>query len=545
MLRRGKRLLFPMWWRRRKKQLPVIGMVVLCLYMLVTTSFLMSKSDVGHQQYMMADINNQIFALKQQREIAEHHSQPHQDSVGTEPRHQAGKNEEPPLPSPPQHIPPLSQQDKLERNNEKLSESIKSANATKRFGSAFASELLVADGSPSSSSFFSTNATKSSSLVSSTKSTNEAYYSCQLSDTEYYNIPRQVPKFVLIGVQKSGTTSLLSYFRDHPSMLQTKRKFRREAHFFDSQFRGIKNELKQFRKSGDSRYKHKWCYVLQKYMELFEIEQIISNSTSANPLFTFEKTPSYFCSKDVAYRMKATVPWSKIVLILRNPVDRAYSQYKMTIKDVFDLRHMTFEDFIIHEVSQMKRWNMTTAPLLQVSNATKDTATTYDSVSMQQESVPYNHAILDENYWTTRLDQQSHDLDKHMLIRKGIYGPQLKYWLEHYEIGKSMLIVQYGELLQNTEAVYRQIMDFANITYSHRGDISKNNQGNNNTTESEEETTGLVTNGARYTARQDTRTNFRPLSNSTRQYLQEFFAPYNAQLEVLLGKEWSIDKLNW
>lgn len=42
-----------------------------------------------------------------------------------------------------------------------------------------------------------------------------------------------------------------------------------------------------------------------------------------------EATPFYLASRDACLRMSKTIPNVKLIILLRNPVDRAYSEYQM------------------------------------------------------------------------------------------------------------------------------------------------------------------------------------------------------------------------
>jgi hypothetical protein len=55
-----------------------------------------------------------------------------------------------------------------------------------------------------------------------------------------------------------------------------------------------------------------------QYTNLFDLEKV-----RANPhLLSYEKTPSYIMHAQVAERIKTIAPWAKIIVTLRNPVDR-------------------------------------------------------------------------------------------------------------------------------------------------------------------------------------------------------------------------------
>lgn len=118
---------------------------------------------------------------------------------------------------------------------------------------------------------------------------------------------RPVPNFFIVGAAKAGTTSLHAYLSAHPDVCMSTVK---EPHFFSS-FEA-KPEFDNFeppiRDPG-------------AYQALFDHAE---GRTAIG-----EASPSYLCDVNAAQRIKAAVPNAKIVISLRNPVERAYSAYLM------------------------------------------------------------------------------------------------------------------------------------------------------------------------------------------------------------------------
>lgn len=103
-----------------------------------------------------------------------------------------------------------------------------------------------------------------------------------------------LPNFLIIGAMRSGTSSLAHYLRGHPDVFMARNK---ELHFFTDRFeRGLDWYRYQF--AGSARY----------------------------PVVG-EATPTYMYDPVAIERMGAVVPDAKLVAVLRNPVDRAYSHY--------------------------------------------------------------------------------------------------------------------------------------------------------------------------------------------------------------------------
>lgn len=126
-----------------------------------------------------------------------------------------------------------------------------------------------------------------------------------------------MPLFVIGGVQKAGTTVLASYLARHPNISFSRRK---ELHFFD------KN---RFYRGG-----------VEQYLQNFHIDE----STIA----IGEATPSYIASRLACQRLSIHFPNVRMIILLREPVARAYSEFQMKVRRVQEQ-----EDFIqlIHTYS--------------------------------------------------------------------------------------------------------------------------------------------------------------------------------------------------
>src|SRR3954452_8217692 len=106
----------------------------------------------------------------------------------------------------------------------------------------------------------------------------------------------RLPDFVVIGVAKGGTTSLFYYLKPHPQIWMPENK---ELHFFSNHFdRGEVWLRTQFVGAGS--------------------EQVVG-----------EMTPEYFEHPHAVERMATVIPSARLVVILRHPVERAYSHYQM------------------------------------------------------------------------------------------------------------------------------------------------------------------------------------------------------------------------
>jgi len=139
---------------------------------------------------------------------------------------------------------------------------------------------------------------------------------------------RVLPDFIIAGTVRSGTTSLYYNICEHPSVLEAAYD---EIGFFDSNYNlGID-----------------W------YRSMFpthkEIEIVRKNSGYA---ITGEDTPFYFWKKEACEKIFESLPNIKIIIIFRNPVDRAYSNYNLGVRE--NTEKLTFEDAIDDEIEFLK-----------------------------------------------------------------------------------------------------------------------------------------------------------------------------------------------
>ena len=112
-----------------------------------------------------------------------------------------------------------------------------------------------------------------------------------------------LPDFVVIGAQKGGTSFFYNLLTRQPSFKPAPVK---EIHFFDKRFA-----------EGVGWYRR--CFS--------ESARVDGQRT-----LTGEATPSYLFDPQVPERMAQVVPHARLIALLRNPVDRAYSHYQMQVR---------------------------------------------------------------------------------------------------------------------------------------------------------------------------------------------------------------------
>jgi hypothetical protein len=129
------------------------------------------------------------------------------------------------------------------------------------------------------------------------------------------------PTFFIIGAPKAGTTSLYHYLKNHPQVVMSSVK---EPNFFS--FPELEKQKLY--------YKDDSVNNEQEYLQLF-------NNNKAQAKAIGEASVSYLFYPGTALRIKSFQPDAKIIVMLRNPFDRAWSHYLMDyklnyVRDTFD-----------------------------------------------------------------------------------------------------------------------------------------------------------------------------------------------------------------
>ncbi|XP_068610515.1 heparan sulfate glucosamine 3-O-sulfotransferase 2-like [Brachionichthys hirsutus] len=119
--------------------------------------------------------------------------------------------------------------------------------------------------------------------------------SLPLSNFKFGN--KKLPNAIIVGVKKGGTRAVLEFIRVHPDV----RAAGTETHFFDRNYdRGLE-----------------WYRGLMP--------------RTLESQITMEKTPSYFVTRETPHRINAMSRDAKLIVVVRDPVTRAISDYTQTL----------------------------------------------------------------------------------------------------------------------------------------------------------------------------------------------------------------------
>lgn len=203
---------------------------------------------------------------------------------------------------------------------------------------------------------------------------------------------RVLPDFIIIGVQKGGTSSLFQYLLQHPDI-----------------FPGYKKEVKFF----DGNY-HKG---LDWYRYNFPLKSQMSDPMA----LTGEASPSYVFHPLVPERIKESLPNIKLVLLLRNPIARAFSHYQGNLRKGHE--ELSFEEAIEREQGRLEG---------------------------EKEAI-----IADQHYPMYKYLVYSY-------LARGIYIEQIKNWFNSFP-REQILILKSEELYNAPQEVYSRVLAYLGL----------------------------------------------------------------------------------
>lgn len=208
-----------------------------------------------------------------------------------------------------------------------------------------------------------------------------------------------LPNFYIIGVVKGGTTSLYNYLIEHPSIQPSVGK---EIDYFGEYYsRGI------------NWYRCAFPFKSHKFF----VTKILKKK-----FLTGEATPRYFEHPGVPEKIKKVTPNAKFILLLRNPIDRAYSHYNMNV---------TRGD---------------------------ETLSFSDAIDMEQErtSKGFKKMLNDENYFTW-------NYYLHAYLNHGIYIEKLKHWMDIFPRA-NFFILKSEDFSNDIPKYYNKVLNFLGLS---------------------------------------------------------------------------------
>jgi hypothetical protein len=265
---------------------------------------------------------------------------------------------------------------------------------------------------------------------------------------------RQLPDFLVIGVVKGGTTSIFKYISQHPQVAP-----------------GIAKEVKYFKNNNYAKHDLNW------YRSHFPLNRQITKDMR----ITGEASPQYFHNPEAPSRVHQVMPNAKLIVLLRNPVDRAYSHYSMNKRNLKQKRGVEvqaeFKKVVEEEMDLLSRFRPPAPPSENTHSYTKE-----------------NSAIGRKCFH----------------LASGIYINSLHRWLSFFA-KENFLVLKSEDLFENPELITDQVYQFLCLS-SHQGVYDVFNEGSRQT-----------------------------IDKDLRERLVEFYKPYNQILYDYLDRDFQWD----
>ena len=280
---------------------------------------------------------------------------------------------------------------------------------------------------------------------------------------------RMLPSFLILGGSRSGNTSLFAYLTEHPNIMPGSLK----AFFFFQYFTNNKTSF---------------------YRSQFPIKR--------KNLITCDSTSSYFVHPLIPARVHKLLPSAKLIVVLRNPVERAYSEFHYTVTLGSELTE-NFEDVIKSELKRIEIGNK--KPELKIENTN------------------YNHFAF------------SH-------LRDGLYVQHLERWLKFFP-NEQLLVLHTKDLSTNFDNTLAKTFEFLNLPkYQIENRIEKNKIDKIRPLSGHER--NIYKNIDSKTRTLFNVQNYPEIKSETRKFLQDFFRPHNEKLFKMIGKrfDWNDEK---
>ena len=214
---------------------------------------------------------------------------------------------------------------------------------------------------------------------------------------------RALPDFLLIGAQKAGTTSLYAYLAAHPDVRPAGRK---EVHYFDLGF------------TAGAELGEGW------YRSMFPLRArlALDRRRASGPVLAGEASPYYLFHPAAAQRAVALVPQARLLVLVRDPVERAWSHYRHEV--VAGREPLDFVAALDAEAGRL--------------------AGSEDDLRRGIDSPAARHHR------------------RHAYVGRGRYATQLRAWLAHYPREQVHVMVA-EELFATPGAVWRSAVDFLGL----------------------------------------------------------------------------------
>lgn len=295
------------------------------------------------------------------------------------------------------------------------------------------------------------------------------------------------PEFMLIGGAKCGTTSFSTYLPSHPQV-----------------------------KECDIKEPNFWSWQLcnrSQYQSLFVNPQPLLKP-AANQQIGGEYSTSSLIHPLVPRRVKARLPDLKIIVLLRNPIDRAYSHFIMSQRQGIE-PFRSFDEIVRQEITEI--------PSLLAAHQRGFLDSDYRTNAHRTLTDGTPISVAEHNHhWPMHPLLSEQDLFRFYgtsYVFRSLYHDQLRRWMQLFP-RQQIKIIQAEKLFSDREAVMNDVVDFLNLQpYEFTPQDIEHSWGGGASNHQEPG-------------------DYATMNHDTRQYLKTCFEPFNEQLFNLIGERY-------
>ncbi|GAA31076.2 heparan sulfate N-deacetylase/N-sulfotransferase [Clonorchis sinensis] len=231
-----------------------------------------------------------------------------------------------------------------------------------------------------------------------------------------------LPRLVIIGPQKTGSTALVHFLRLHSSLIAN--------HY---QWGSTFEELQFF--SSDEIYARGVHWYMQQFDPV--------NNRTGGSVVRFEKSASYFTDPRTPRRMHSLIPDARLVVLLRHPVYRAYSWYQHSLaRGDPAARLLSF--------SQLVRYGASMSETMLMTITTHEELLRFSFDSTNSTSIQLLLKAIQHLY--------------NRCFRPGDYASHLSEWLKYYQPSQ-ILPVDADHFLRAPADTLRVVQEFLRLPY--------------------------------------------------------------------------------
>jgi hypothetical protein len=209
---------------------------------------------------------------------------------------------------------------------------------------------------------------------------------------------RLLPDYLIIGTQRGGTTSLYKYLVRHPSAAHALTK---ELRFFDLNYH-----------RGMAWYRSR--FPLRLYRDLMRSRGV--------GLVVGEASPDYLFHPHAPRRVREALPEVKLIVLLRDPIERAYSHYWHQFRRGHET--LSFDDAVAREAERLDG--------------------------------ELDRMLRDPRYL-------SYERHHHSYLARGVYVDQLRAWMDRFPV-RRFLIERSEDFFDDPPLVFKRVLDFLGLS---------------------------------------------------------------------------------